>query len=303
MAFNRRTFLKRSAVTTTGLAALVGSAGTAAASDVPLVSTRGHFDDDGNLVSGKGTFTYDTSGDVPGVDTSCVGDLTVFVHGWDKNSDDPEQAAHDKISHAQSELAAAGYDGTVVGYTWDNDVGGGLDYGWSEAKDAAQGNGPKLAQFAVDFAYDCPDADLRFVSHSLGAQVLLSSLRSLDESSWWNDGGYEITSTHLLGAAQDNEAPTKESVEGSWDTYGAITDQTTGSFDYHSHEDDVLQWIYNSYEFDQALGETGYEDGNTPAPNYTEFDATSQVGDDHSGYLSNLSDEIVYHMNHVDAYV
>lgn len=298
MTFNRRQFLKRSAVTTTGLAALVGSTGTAAAYDVPLISTRGHFDDDGDLKDGYGTFQYETSGDVPGVDTSCVSDLTVFIHGWDKNSDDPEQAAREKIQHARDELTAAGYDGTVIGYTWDNDVGGGLDYGWGEAQDAAQGNGPKLAQFAVDFKYNCPYSTLRFVSHSLGAQVLLSSLRSLN-GSWYTDNGYEVYSTHLLGAAQDNEAPTLE-----WpDTYDAISNVVTGAFNYHSHEDDVLQWIYNSFEFDQALGETGYESGNTPAPNYTEFDGTDQVGDDHSAYLSTLSDEIVYHMEHVGYYV
>lgn len=298
MGIDRRHFLKRSAVTTTGLAAIVGSAGTAAASDVPLISTRGHFDDDGDLKSGYGTFEYETSGDVPGVDTGCVSDLTVFIHGWNKNGDDPEQAAHDKISHARDQLTANGYDGTVVGYTWDNDVGDGADYGWSEAQSAAQGNGPKLAQFAVDFKYACPNARIRFVSHSLGAQVLLSSLRSLN-GSWFTDNGYEVYSTHLLGAAQDNEAPTQE-----WDdTHDAVRDVTAGTFNYHSDADDVLQWIYNSFEFDQALGETGYEDGNTPAPNYTEFDGTSQVGDNHSGYLDNLSDEVVYHMEHVGYYV
>ena len=301
MTFNRRQFLKQSAVTTTGIAALVASADTAAASDVPLVSTRDHYTDDGSsLVSGETKYSYDTSGDVPGVDTGCVGDVTVFIHGWDKKSseDDAEQAAHDKISKADSSLRGAGYDGTVVGYTWDNDVGGGSDYGWGEAQDVAQKNGLKLAQFAVDFKYRCPSSRLRFVSHSLGAQVLLSSLRSLNATSWWHDNGHDIYSTHVLGGAQDNEAPTQE-----WaDTYNAIRDATVGTFNYHSHDDDVLRWIYNSFEFDQALGETGYEDGNTPAPNYTEYDGTSQVGSNHSGYLDNLSDEVVYHMEHVGSY-
>ena len=298
MTTNRRQFLKRSAVTTTGLAALVGSTGTAAASDVPLLSTRGHFDDDGELKSGYGTFEYETSGDVPGVDTGCVGDLTVFIHGWHKKGDDAPQSAHDKISQAQSELTSAGYDGTVIGLTWDNDVGGGVDYGWGEAQNAAQGNGPKLAQFLVDYKYACPSSTVRLVSHSLGAQVLLSSLRSLN-GSWFTDNGHEVYSAHPLGAAQDNEAPTKE-----WpDTYDAVSNVVGGMFNYHSHEDDVLQWIYNTFEFDQALGETGYEDGNTPAPNYTEYDGTSQVGDNHSGYLTNLSDEVVYHMEHVSSYV
>jgi hypothetical protein len=300
MSLDRRQFLKQSAATTTGLAALVASTGTAAAYDVPLVSTRDHYNDDGSLKSGETQLSYDTNGLVPGVDTSCVGDLTVFIHGWDKKSseEDAEQAAREKIAHARDQLTANGYGGTVAGMTWDNDVGGGADYGWGTAQDVAQKNGPKLVQFAVDFTYRCPNANLRFVSHSLGAQVLLSSLRSLN-GSWFTDNGHEVHSTHLLGAAQDNEAPTQE-----WmDTYDAISNVVYGAFNYHSADDEVLAWIYNSYEFDQALGETGYESGNTPAPNYTEYDGTSQVGTDHSGYLDNLSDEIVYHMQYVDYYV
>ncbi|WP_158057723.1 twin-arginine translocation signal domain-containing protein [Halorussus halophilus] len=302
MNANRRQFLKRSAVATVGATTLVGASGTAAAYDVPLVSTRGHCSDDGSLKSGVSQYSYETNGLVPGIDTSCVSDLTVFIHGWDKkssSSSDAEQDARDKIQQAETELTGSGYDGTVVGYTWDNDVGGGADYGWGEAQTAAQNNGLKLAQFAVDLKYYCPNVSLRFASHSLGAQVLLSSLRSLDVTSWWDDQGHEVYSTHLLGAAQDNEAPTQE-----WmDTYNAVTNEVTSQFNYHNHEDDVLQWVYNTIEFDQALGETGYEDGNTPAPNHHELDVTSQVGDDHSGYLSNVSDEVVYHMENTSAYV
>ncbi|WP_266076101.1 hypothetical protein [Haladaptatus caseinilyticus] len=296
---NRRRFLKQTGVTATGLVALGAGTVSAQRYGIPIVSTRGHFNDDGNLVASETQTSYDTTGDVPGVDTGCVNDLTVFIHGWHKKGDNPEQDAKDKFLSAKNNLEGAGYNGTVIGYSWDNDAGSGdADYGWGTAQDVAQKNGVKLAQFAVDLKYYCPNTTLRFVSHSLGAQVLLSSLRSLDVTTWWDNQGHEVYSTHLLGAAQDNEAPTQE-----WmDTYNAITNETTATFNYHSHEDDVLQWIYNSYEFDQALGETGYESGNTPAPNYNEFDATSQVGNDHSGYLDNLGDEIVYHMNNVPSY-
>ena len=197
------------------------------------------------------------------MDTGCVDDVTVFIHGWDKDSDDDaEQTAYGKIKHAGHGLYDDGYWGEVIGYTWDSEKGDGSDYGWNEAQEIAQRNGYKLAQFAVDSKYNCPDATLRFESHSPGAQVLLSCLRVLDDSSWWTDTGHQIESTHLLGAAQDNEAPTLE-----WpDTYYAIRDQTRASFNYYSEEDDILEWIYNTFEFDQALGETGAESGNTPAP-------------------------------------
>ena len=300
MTIQRRQFLKRTAATTTGLATFGVAADTATAGhSPPYVSTRGHFDDDANLVSGESTFSYDTNGTVPGVDVGCSGDVTVFIHGWDKKSDgDEEQNAYNKIKEAGHDLYANGYGGDVIGFTWDSDAGGGWDYGWGTAQDVAQQNGYKLAQFAVDFKYLCPNATLRLESHSLGAQVLLSCLRVLANSTWWTDNGHQIETAHLLGAAEDNEAPTLE-----WsDTYYAIRDQTRATFNYYSEEDDVLQWIYNSFEFDQALGETGAESGNTPAPNYTDFDATSQVGNAHSSYTENCSDEVVYHINNVGYY-
>lgn len=71
---------------------------------------------------------------------------------------------------------------------------------------------------------------------------------------------------------------------------------TDATYNFHSEEDDTLEWIYNSYERDQALGETGKESGNTAPPNYEEFDATARVGDDHSRYLDNVSDEIAADM-------
>ncbi|MFH5798157.1 hypothetical protein [Haladaptatus sp. CMAA 1911] len=296
---NRRRFIEGSAATAVGLTILGTGTASAERYGIPIVSTRGHFNDDGSLTAGHTRTGYDTTGDVPGVDTACVDELTVFIHGWHKSGDTPEQNAKDKFLSAKNNLEAAGYGGALVGYSWDNDAGGGADYGWGEAQTVAQNNGVKLAQFAVDLKYYCPNVTLRFASHSLGAQVLLSSLRSLDVTSWWTDRGYAVDSVHMLGAAQDNEAPTTE-----WmDTYNAISNQTTATFNYHNTADDVLQWVYNTIEFDQALGETGYEDGNTPAPNYVEYDATSQVGNDHSNYLDTLGDEMVYHMDNVPYYV
>ncbi len=296
---NRRRFLKQTGITATGLATLGMGTANAERYGIPIVSTRGHFNDDGNLVSGESQTSYDTTGDVPGVDTSCVNDLTVFIHGWHKKGDNPDQGAKDKFLSAKSNLDGAGYDGTVIGYSWDNDVdSGSADFGWGTAQTVAQKNGVKLAQFAVDLKYNCPNTTLRFAGHSLGAQVLLSSLRSLDVTTWWDNQGHNVYSTHILGGATDNEKPTQEAL----DTYNAITNETTAMFNYHSHDDSVLSWVYNTIEFDQALGETGYESGNTPAPNYNEFDVTSQVGSDHSGYLDNLGDEIVYHMNNVPSY-
>ncbi|WP_435195583.1 DUF726 domain-containing protein [Natronomonas sp. EA1] len=288
----RRRFLKGS-LAATGLAALATTSASAA-TYVPYVSTRGHYDDDGTLTTGHTATDYDTVGTVPGVDGGCVSDLTVMVHGWWKKGDssEAEAAAEDKFEQADQQLDGNGYWGTVIGFSWDNDVDSDAgDYGWSTAKEVAEKNGTKLAQFFLDYKYYC-GGTVRFVGHSLGARVIFSALETLDNSSYWDNNGYTIQSVHLIGAAVDNEYPTTEYAPG----YYGVANETDATYNYYSQEDDVLEWVYNSYEFDQALGETGYESGNTPAPNYADRDVTAQVGDNHSGYLDNVADEIVADM-------
>lgn len=287
----RRRLLRRTGGVTTGAAVLGGAAGGATAGGMPVISTRGHYDTDtGELNDGYSHWDFETNGAVPGIDTGCVDDMTVFVHGWRND----ESEAHDKMHEAKDSLVGAGYSGTVCGYTWDSDTGN----DWGDGEQIAQGNGYALAHALVQFKENCPGSAVRVVIHSLGAQVLLKALRVLDGWSRWEDPGFRVTSTHLLGAAQDNEAPTDE-----WpDTARAIRQETTASFNYFSEEDDTLEWIYNTYEFDQALGETGAEAGNETPCNYHDYDATSQVGDCHSCYLDTLGDEMVYHMAHVGWY-
>lgn len=285
---SRRRFLKTTAATFAGLTVFGATSGAAAST--PYISTRDHFDDDANLTSGHTARGYDTSGDVPVVDSGSASEVFVFAHGWDKNSDNPEQDALEKIAKADTKLTEAGYDCEVVGYTWDSDKGDGWEFGWFEAQEIAQKNGRKLAQFALDVKRASPGTTVRFTSHSLGAQVIFSALRTLDSRSAWTDSGYTIETMHPFGAATDNEVPGKE--EGR-DTYEAIQESAGHVYNYYNAADDVLQWVYNTIEFDQALGETGLEGGDTSAANYTDRDVESQVGDDHGNYLDTIADDIV----------
>ncbi|MCF2208380.1 alpha/beta hydrolase [Halobacterium salinarum] len=285
---HRRQFLTTAATALSG-ASVFGVAPATAAS-VPCVSTRDHFDENGTLTPENTARSYDTTSDVPVVDTDCVSDLTVFVHGWNKSGSDPEQRALDKITTADTELTENGYDGAVVGYTWDSDKGDGLDFGWDVAQGIAQRNGRKLAQFALDVKRSCPETTLRFVSHSLGAQVAFSALRTLNDRSAWDSLDTTIQTVHPLGAATDNDVPTKETGRA---TYDAIKAQTGSVYNYHNAADDVLQWAYGTIEFDDALGETGVESDDTPPANYTDRDVESQVGDDHSNYLNTVADDVL----------
>ena len=283
--------MKSATATTAGLG-VIGMSGLASASGYSVISTRGHYDGDGNLKSGYSVYDYETDGSVPGQDMGCVSELTVHVHGFNNTAQD----ALNNFQEANDDLRAAGYGGALAGFTWDSDapsLWNPTDWGgFGTAQDIAQQNGYALAQFALNYKTWCPNGVLRLTCHSLGAQVIFNALRILNRDSYWKDGGYLFDSVHLLGAAQDNEAPTKE-----WmDTYNAINDTTVATFDYHSEDDSVLKYLYLPRELDFALGQTGYEDGNTPAPNYVENDVTSKVGSDHSSYMNECANEIVYHM-------
>lgn len=287
----RRRFLRQTGATAISIATVssVADRARAAQRQTPLVSTRNHFEDPWfggiSLTDGHTPTDYDPSGDVPGIDTGCVNELTIYVHGWNVD----EAGAIENANEALTNLQAAGYAGSVVGFTWDSDIGG-LN-SWYDAQEVAKQNGPKLANVALDFKLNCPSSTLRFVSHSLGAQVVLSTLRTLATWTAWTDRNYMLRTLHMLGAAVANEAPTTR-----WpNTHNAIATQTTSTFNYYNYEDDVLSTYFGPAQQNQALGEDGAE--NTAVPeNYLDYNVTDQVGDDHSGYMNVLGDEILNHM-------
>lgn len=285
----RRQYLRRIGTTTASLGFAASAIDPAAATHPPYVETRGHFDSDGNLYSWETETSYDTSGDVPGVDTGCVSDLTVVIHG----NDNSHSGAMDFFHEGDDELDAAGYGGTVIGFSWQSDYGGCCDGGWDTAQEVAQKNGPKLAQFAVDFIDACSDAKIRFVSHSLGAQVVFSALRDLDDRLWPPD----VADVHMMAAAQDNEAPTYKESWTQWN-YNAIKYQTGWTYNYYNTEDNILESAYTIEEGDYALGETGAESGEDTPDNYSDVDVTNEWGGKHDStyWWNNVSDDIVQRM-------
>ena len=76
-------------------------------------------------------------------------------------------------------------------------------------------------------------------SHSLGAGVTFAALEELAAS-----GGPMVGSVHLLGAAVDNERLTDEEPA----SYAVVQDRTGGTYNYHSRDDDVLEWTYSTFE-------------------------------------------------------
>lgn len=246
----------------------------------PIVSTRGHFHEgwweDVYRDENRDATEYDTTGDVPGLDSGdCPDEIVIYVHGFQNDED----AAVENFNAARESLAANGYTHPVVGFSWDSNTGA-LEF--DDAKQIATWNGKKLAQFVLDYRCECPDTRIRLVAHSMGARVVLNAIQELTENEKWTDcecGNGKIDSVHLLGAAVDNEEVGVES------GFGSAIEEVVGEFhNMWNSEDDVLSTWYGVEEGDQALGEDGAEDASDTPENYRDHDVTDEVGDDHSGY-------------------
>jgi Alpha/beta hydrolase of unknown function (DUF900) len=181
-----------------------------------------------------------------------------------------------------------------VGLSWSSDTL------WEPAKIIARENGPMLAHFILDLKEQCPDTQIRLLSHSLGARVILSTLDSLHGNSIWNNNNFTISSVHLLGPAVDDEEVSKDNSDIVSDpmnaysvkaAYGqAIEDEVDKFYNLRSSEDNLLELypfspfdfaykIYPIFEGDLALGQTGYQKIppiSLPA-NYNEKDEKNEI--------------------------
>ncbi|WP_227133015.1 lipase family alpha/beta hydrolase [Halorubellus salinus] len=272
----RRTILRGAAATGTmalagtGLASAGGDGNDEldAPDDYPGVSTREHFDINwyGAVELDEGTYSYDSRGDWAKYDDG--DELTLFVHGWrTENEDDGDiNGAYT----AEKALQEQGYDPTGAVYTWDADKGGGIDDGWYEAQEIAAQNGPKLANFLLDWQAS-DGRPVRLVAHSLGAQVVCSAMKNLRAWEYPN----VVDSLVLVGGAADNEACAIDGEYGPGLEYAAES-----VLNCYKTDDTVLEWAYSLGELNTAVGESGVD--GTPPANMTERDVTDVVPDHYS---------------------
>ena len=275
----RRRFLQTASATAVGGAVLGFGTGTAAAgkgdcgpdnaaapNDFARVTTRDHYDEDANLINGETKWSYDVEGSWG----QWGEELTLFVHGW--RSSDEEDEPIDAGQECTNALRAAGYGGETAVFSWDSDTGDSLDLGWSDAKDIAEKNGRKLANFCQWYAGEY-GAPVRLIAHSLGGRVVMYALESLEDDYGAQD---LLASVSLVGAAVEKDSP---SMDAGWfdEEFGDHIEFTVGQlYNFHSENDEILDNIFATRETEEAVGQVGIQ---YEAPyNYTDFNVTSQIG-------------------------
>lgn len=243
---DRRTILKATATLSAGVGGAVGTGGTAAAD-------HGGCD---NFLDAPGDFPYLREGQEYGDFPQGPGELVVFAHGWNVSS---VSEAQNIAYTAEDALNANGYEHPVAAYRWPSDTD------WETAKRNAEDAGQNLAKWARKYQRDY-DTTIRLVGHSLGARVVTVAVEEFDSY------GRVFPSVALLGGAIDDDAP---SMEGRW---GGNIEAAAGQYtNYFSENDEILDDWYQTYEWDEAVGESGLEPGTTPPENYTDVDETEDV--------------------------
>ncbi len=195
-------------------------------------------------------------------------EIAIYIHGeWTD-----VRSASEKLNRTAISLASNNYSIPLIGFSWDSNTPLNKD-GWETAKDIAEKNGPKLAQFVVDFKDKCRDADIRFIAHSLSAEVVNSTLATLSSNQQWNEkSDWNITSVHLLGAAIDRSSVAANT------TFGKAIDKVVGNFyNIRNSEDNMLQYVYTYVEEGDALGLLGISHSMPMPKNYFERQVDSEI--------------------------
>ena len=219
----------------------------------PKISTRGYYD----LKTGKTikNTSYDIYPKTTFHKILKKSEIVIMIHGLRNN----KSGALAKYVIAEKRLKSLNYQHDVVGYSYDSNTAG-VQYR-STALSAlkvgvliAKKNGKNLSKFITDVKSENPSIKIRLMGHSLGAQVILSTIQSLAKNSK-NKG--IIESVHLFGASIPANSM-KPLIHGN--EFQKIVNKKI--INHYSPYDDVLKaahdekWVESPIGYRGALGTT-----------------------------------------------
>ena len=220
---------------------------------VPRISTRGYYDlTNGTTLKNNPYHLYPKKYFEKIINSK---ELTIMIHGLQNDN----AGAVAKVIIAKNKLARLGYHHPVVGYSYDSNTTGAhllafAKHALSVGQMIARKNGRNLAAFIEDFKYASPKTRIRLMGHSLGTQVILSTVERLDKK---NQNTGIIESAHFFGASITSDVPSSKK-------YGNILQRIIKSkiVNHYSPTDDVLYWANRANYVSGPLGLHGAT-GNT----------------------------------------
>ena len=214
----------------------------------PKISTRGFYD----LKTGKTlkNISYDIYPKTSFEKISQKSEIVIMIHGLRNN----KSGALAKYVIAEKRLKTLNYKYDVVGYSYDSNTAG-VQYK-STALSAlkvgvtiAKKNGKNLSKFIKDLKSKNPSIKIRLMGHSLGAQVILSTVESLAKNSE-NNG--IIESVHLFAASIPANSLSPK-IHGN--KFQKIVNKKI--INHYSPYDDVLKAAHDEKWVDSPIGYRG----------------------------------------------
>jgi len=200
---------------------------------VTRISTRGYYD----LSTGK-TLKTNFYYLYPKKDfKKLIGskELTIIIHGLQND----RAGAVAKVVLAKNRLHKLGYFYPIIGFSYDSNTTG--SYSIIHVKHAlavgqiiAKKNGRNLGKFIECFKTTSPKTKIRLIGHSLGSQVILSTVEYLAKTKL-NSG--IIDSVYFFGASITDDVPSSKK-------YGKLLENIIHKkiINHYAPTDDVLYW-------------------------------------------------------------
>ncbi|QLH02727.1 DUF726 domain-containing protein [Nitrosopumilus cobalaminigenes] len=215
---------------------------------IPRISTRGYYDlSTGSTLKNNSYFTYPKKDFKKLVNSK---ELTIMIHGLRNDN----AGAVAKVLLAKKQLRKLGYVHPVIGYSYDSNTTGAhlikhAKHALAVGQKIAKKNGRNLGKFIEDFKLTSPKTKIRLMGHSLGSQVILSTLEYLAKKKQ-NIGVVE--GVYFFGASITEDVPSSKK-------YGKIIQSIVNSkvVNHYAPTDEVLNWANNEKYVKGPLGLNG----------------------------------------------
>lgn len=198
---------------------------------IPRISTRGYYDlTTGKTIKKNSYFLYPKK-----YFENLIGikELTIMIHGLRNDN----SGAIAKVMIAKNRLRYLGYAFPVIGYSYDSNTTGAhltkyAKRALTTGQSIAKKNGRNLSLFIQEFKKKSPQTKIRLMGHSLGSQVILSTIEHLAKKQQ-NRGIVE--GIYFFGASITEDVPASKK-------YGKLLDFVVSKtiVNYFSPCDEVL---------------------------------------------------------------